>query len=127
MKYKDIINFTLIKKLKNYLNDICIIYNNLVKKDNIKKRESEFYEVYTKQYQEDLQYIEQLRDKCLHTADLCNEILLMTNRHHIKQYYIDKEILDSYEFYDEYNKELEKPEPDVKPVKQEITDEEDFW
>jgi hypothetical protein len=127
MKYKDLINFTLIRRLKHYLNDICVIYNNLVKNDNVKKRESDYYEVYTKQYQEDLSNLEQLRDNCLHTADLCNEILLMANRHHIKQYYIDKEILNSYEFYDEYNKEQEKEEPLTEGPKIINQTEEDFW
>lgn len=127
MKYKDLINFTLIRRLKHYLNDICVIYNNLVKNDNVKKRESDYYEVYTKQYQEDLSNLEQLRDNCLHTADLCNEILLMANRHHIKQYYIDKEILNNYEFYDEYNKEQEKEELLTEGPKIINQSEEDFW
>lgn len=132
--YKDLINFSIVRKLKEKLNNVCIIYNNLVNKSNIKKRESDFYEVYTKQYQEDLSNLEQLRDTCLHTADLCNEILLMANRHHIKQYYIDKEVLDDYEFKDEYfkeqelyNKQQEEKQNNKSQEVQEINPEEDFW
>lgn len=129
--YKDLMNFSIIRKLKENLNSICIIYNNLVNKSNIKKRESDYYEVYTAQYQEDLVNLEQLRDNCLHTADLCNKLLLMANRHHIKQYYIDKEVLDDYEFKDEYFQEQEKynkqQEEKQNIIPQEINPEEDFW
>jgi hypothetical protein len=129
MKCKDIINFTVIRKLKERIHNICIIYNSIINPNKIKQRESEFYEVYTDQYKSDLADLAELRDNCLHTADLCNEILLLANTHHIKQYYINKEILDKYEFYDEYNKELEKPEPITEQPKQNtvINDEEDFW
>lgn len=132
--YKDLINFSIIRKLKEKLNNVCIIYNNLVNPSNVKKRESEYYEVYTAQYQEDLSNIEQLRDKCLHTADLCNKLLLMANRHHIKQYYIDKEVLDDYEFKDEYfieqelyNKQHEEKQNNKSQETTKINPEEDFW
>ena len=47
MKYKDIINFSIVKRLKNYLNDICILYNRIINPSNMKNRESDLYEVYT--------------------------------------------------------------------------------
>lgn len=103
MQYKDIINFNIIKKFKEHLNNICILYNNLLHKDSIKKRESEYYEVYTQQYLDDIKKLTELRDNCLHLADLCNKTLLVMNTYHIKQYYLDKEELSEYEFKNEYD------------------------
>jgi hypothetical protein len=104
MKYKDIINFSAIKKLKKYLNDVCILYNRIIRPENLKNRESDLYEVYTNQYKTDMEYFQQLRDNCLKTADLCNKILLDMNTYHIKQYYIDPQELQGHESFDEYNK-----------------------
>ena len=87
-QYKDIINKSIVEKLKSNIHDACIIFNNLVRKDRIEKRESDLYEVYTTQYKEDLTSIQELRNRCLNIADECNRIMLDMNTHHIKQYYI---------------------------------------
>lgn len=102
MKYKDIVNFSIINKIKQYMNDACIVYNNLIKKDKVKNRESEYYEIYTKQYTDDLNSLITLRNNCQNVVDLCNKTILNINKYHIKQYYIDKEELSEYEFKDEY-------------------------
>ena len=134
MVYKDIINFTVIRKLKQLINDTCIIFNNIVTDSKIKKRESEYYEVYNKQYNEDIDDIAQLRDKCLHTADLCNKILMMANQYHIKQYYINKEILQEYEFSNDYINEITKFENSSKELNNQThsqttnqMDDDDIW
>lgn len=106
MKYKDIINFSLINKLKKCMNDACIMYNNLLKKEKITNRESEFYEVYTKQYAEDMNDLILLRNRCQDIVDLCNKSILNMNRYHIKQYYIDKNELSEYEFNEEYENQF---------------------
>ena len=127
--YKDIINFTLIRKLKGILHDSCIIFNNLVKEKNIKNRESEFYEVYTEQYKEDIANVQNLRDKAQKIADICNSILLNMNTYHIKQYYLDKNELSEYEDFEEY-KQQEFEENTNIPVEQtskNSDDEEDIW
>lgn len=105
MKYKDIINFSIVKRLKNYLNDICILYNRIIQPSNMKNRESDLYEVYTLQYKYDMEYFQQLRDNCLKTADMCNKILLDMNTYHIKQYYIDPQELKNHELSNEYQQE----------------------
>lgn len=110
MKYKDIINFSLINKLKKYMNDACIIYNTLLRKEKINNRESEFYEVYTKQYSDDMNDLVTLRNRCQEIVDLCNKTILNMNRYHIKQYYIDKEELSEYEFGNEYNNQFDEDE-----------------
>jgi hypothetical protein len=115
MKYKDIINFSAIKKLKKYLNDVCILYNRIIRPENLKNRESDLYEVYTNQYKTDMEYFQQLRDNCLKTADLCNKILLDMNTYHIKQYYIDPQELQNHELSDEYQQENA------------VVDEDDMW
>ena len=110
MKYKDIINFSLINKLKKYMNDACIIYNTLLRKEKINNRESEFYEVYTKQYSDDMNDLVTLRNRCQEIVDLCNKTILNMNRYHIKQYYIDKEELSEYELGNEYNNQFDEDE-----------------
>lgn len=115
MKYKDIINFSIVKRLKNYLNDICILYNRIIHPSNMKNRESDLYEVYTMQYKADMEYFQQLRDNCLKTADMCNKILLDMNTYHIKQYYIDPQELENHELSNEYQQENA------------VVDEDDMW
>lgn len=110
MKYKDIINFSLINKLKKCMNDACIIYNTLLRKEKINNRESEFYEVYTKQYSDDMNDLVTLRNRCQEIVDLCNKTILNMNTYHIKQYYIDKEELSEYEFNNEYNNQFDEDE-----------------
>jgi hypothetical protein len=97
MKYKDIINFSAIKKLKKYLNDVCILYNRIIRPENLKNRESDLYEVYTNQYKTDMEYFQQLRDNCLKTADLCNKILLdMNTSFHFFDFQIDGDSLETF-------------------------------
>ena len=47
MKYKDIVNFTIINKLKSLLNNVCLTYNKIINPKNVKNRENEYYEVTT--------------------------------------------------------------------------------
>lgn len=133
MKYKDIVNFTIINKLKSLLNNVCLTYNKIINPKNIKNRENEYYEVYTQQYSADMKNLQDLRDFCLQTADLCNKTLLMMNTYHIKQYYIDKEELSEYEFSEEYINQLPE-EKIIEETKIETqiseplnNDEEDIW
>lgn len=114
--YKDIINFSLIRKLKGLISDACIIFNNLVKDENVKKRESEFYEVYTLQYKEDLKNVQNLRDKAQKIADECNAILLNMNTYHIKQYYLDANELSEYEDFDKYKEQVFEEIPQKQEV-----------
>lgn len=106
--YKDIINYSIIYKLKQKISDACIIFNNLVRKENIEKRESNYYEVYTLQYKQDLNNLQELRDRCQHIADECNRIMLDINRYHIKQYYLNPDELSEYEDLDKYQAQFPK-------------------
>lgn len=127
--YKDIINFSIIRKLKCLLGDAFILFNNLVKDEKIINRESEFYEVYTSQYKEDLELVQNLRDKAQKIADECNKILLNMNTYHIKQYYLDKNELSEYEAFNDYCSQEFKND-DVKDTKVDLTnniDDEEEW
>lgn len=127
--YKDIINFELIRKLKTQIHDIYVIYNNLVTDNNVEKRESEYYEVYTDQYKKDVSNLTDLRNRCLKIADMCNNVLLNMNTYHIKQYYLNPNELDGYEFSDEYKSQnFDKPtqKPTEAPAKV-IYDDDDMW
>lgn len=97
------------------MGDACIIFNNLLKGDNISNRESEYYEVYTKQYAEDMHNLIELRDRCLNIVDECNKIMMNMNVYNIKQYYLDPEELSEYEDIESYEEQLPKE------------DEEDIW
>lgn len=103
--YKDIINFSIIRKLKEKITLICDDFNNLIRPENIKRRESDYYEVYTAQYKQDIDSLINLRNKCQDIVDECNRIMLNMNTYHIKQYYLDKSELSEYEFIDDYNKQ----------------------
>ena len=123
-QYKDIINFSIVHKLKQRISDACIIFNNLVRKDNINQRESEFYEVYTLQYQQDMNNLRELRDRCMHVADECNKIMLEMNTYHIKQYYLNPDELSEYEDFDKYKDQLPTEAPTQTPSTNEFDDEE---
>ena len=124
-QYKDIINFSIIRRLKERMSDACIIFNNLVKKDSVKRRESNFYEVYTLQYQQDMKDLQNLRDRCMKIADECNKIMLDMNVYHIKQYYLDPNELSEYENFDKYKEQLPSEEP-TEELTKEIDNPEDW-
>lgn len=125
--YKDIINYSIIRKLKERMTDACIIFNNLVRKDNISDRESEYYEVYIKQYKEDLTNLQELRDRCLKIADECNEIMLKINSYHIKQYYLDPNELSEYEDQKDYISQLPTEASTEKPTEAPVIEDDDIW
>lgn len=124
-QYKDIINYSIINRLKQKISDACIIFNNLVRKENIEKRESNYYEVYTLQYKQDLKNLQELRDRCQHIVDECNKIMLDMNTYHIKQYYIDIQELSEYEDFDKYKEQLPQEVSNTKEEK--IEDDIDEW
>lgn len=109
-QYKDIINFSIIKRLREKMSDACIIFNNLINPNNVKNRESNYYEVYTSQYHQDMNNICNLRDRCMKIADECNKIMLNMNVYHIKQYYLNPDELSEYEDFERYKVQLPQDE-----------------
>lgn len=109
-QYKDIINFSIIRRLREKMSDACIIFNNLINPNNVKNRESNYYEVYTSQYHQDMNNICNLRDRCMKIADECNKIMLNMNVYHIKQYYLNPDELSEYEDFERYKVQLPQDE-----------------
>lgn len=127
-QYKDIINFSIIRRLKERMSDACIIFNNLIRKENVNRRESNYYEVYTLQYQQDMHNLQSLRDRCMKIADECNKIMLNMNIYHIKQYYLDPNELSEYEDFDKYKEQLPSEEPTEAPTEEvKNYDDEEDW
>jgi hypothetical protein len=127
--YKDIVNFSIIRNLREKIGDACIIFNNLLNKDNIARRESEYYEVYTTQYKEDMSNLMELRDRCMKCADKCNQIMLDMNTYNIKQYYLDKDELEEYEDKEDYNNQdfTTSDKEEAKEDNNNNSDDEDIW
>lgn len=109
------------------MSDACIIFNNLIRKENVNRRESNYYEVYTLQYQQDMNNLQSLRDRCMKIADECNKIMLDMNIYHIKQYYLDPNELSEYEDFDKYKEQLPIEEPTEAPTEEVKIDDEEDW
>ena len=103
--YKDIINFEIVNKLRQKISLICNNFNELIRPQFIKNRESEFYEVYNNQYRSDISNLIELRNKCQDIVDECNKIMMDMNMYHIKQYYIDQQEINDNRYAEEYKEQ----------------------
>lgn len=74
-KYKDLINKEKLLKMKEAIQNITLAYKILSDEKSVNNRESEIFEQYVPQYNEDMIALKTLRDNAIKVMDACNESL----------------------------------------------------
>jgi len=88
--YKDLVNIQKLTELKNAVNTICLNFSKFASAEAIANRESELFENYTNQYNNDMIYLRNICDKAQTLVNECNEALYLISTsavlHHIYNY-----------------------------------------
>ena len=86
-KYKDLLNKTKLADMTNNVRTLNVRYNMLTAEKAVENRESELFEQYTKQYQEDMQNIDFIRQYAQNLVNICNEMSFILSKRAI-QYHV---------------------------------------
>lgn len=86
-KYKDLLNKQKIGDLSNNVKSLNLRFNMLASEKAVANRESELFEQYTTQYNEDMQNIDFIRQYAQNIVNMCNDINFMLSKRAI-QYHV---------------------------------------